>query len=283
MLMSIFEIFAVEVSNERLSAIEGHPVATGSTEFNPENFDISFDDVHFSYEEGTPVLNGVTFVAQQGQITALVGPSGSGKTTVSKLAARLWDAQKGTIKLGNTDVSTVDPEILLGSFSEVFQDVVLFGGTVRENIRLGRRGATDEEVEAAATAAQCDEFIANLPDGLDTVLAENGASLSGGERQRISIARALLKDAPVILLDEATASLDTESETRVQQAIAALTAGKTVLMVAHRMRTVLHADHIVVLDKGGVVEDGTPAELLAREGLFAHLCHLQGATAAMGG
>jgi ATP-binding cassette subfamily B protein len=274
MLMNILEIFAVDVGNERLSAIEKHPVATGSTTFTPKNFDISFDDVHFAYENGAPVLHGVSFVARQGQITALVGPSGSGKTTASKLAARLWDAQQGTIRLGGTDVSTVDPETLLKNFSEVFQDVVLFGTTIRENIRLGRRDATDAEVEAAAHAAQCDEFITRLPHGLDTPLAENGATLSGGERQRISIARALLKDAPVILLDEATASLDPESETQVQQAIVALTANKTVLMVAHRMRTILHADHIVVLDKGQVAEDGTPAELLARNGLFARLCHL---------
>lgn len=277
MLMNILEIFAVGVSNERLAVIEDHPVAGGSISFFPESFDISFEDVHFSYEEGTPVLNGVSFVAQQGQTTALVGPSGSGKTTVSKLAARLWDAQEGTIRLGGTDVASVDPETLLGNFSEVFQDVVLFGGTVLENIRLGRRGATDKEVEAAAHAAQCSEFIARLPHGLDTELAENGATLSGGERQRISIARALLKDTPVVLLDEATASLDPESETHVQQAIATLTVGKTVLVVAHRMRTVLHADHIVVLDEGRVVEDGTPGELLERGGLFARLCRLQGA------
>ncbi|MDR2197446.1 MAG: ABC transporter ATP-binding protein/permease [Coriobacteriales bacterium] len=277
MFMNILEIFAVDISNERLSEIERHPVATGSTAFVPQTFDIVFENVRFSYEEGTPVLNGVTFVARQGQTTALVGPSGSGKTTVSKLAARLWDPQEGTIRLGGTDVATVDPETLLKNFSEVFQEVVLFATTVRENIRLGRRDATDEEVEAAAHAAQCDEFIERLPEGLDTVLAENGATLSGGERQRLSIARALLKDAPIVLLDEATASLDPESETRVQQAIGALSAGKTVLMVAHRMRTVLHADHIVLLDKGYVAQEGSPAALLAQEGLFAHLCRLQGA------
>lgn len=277
MLMNILEIFAVDVSNERLALIENHPVAGGSTKFTPMTFDVCFEDVHFSYEETTPVLKGVSFTARQGQTTALVGPSGSGKTTISKLAARLWDAQRGTIRLGGTDVVSVDPETLLGYFSEVFQDVVLFGGTVRENIRLGRRDATDEEVRAAAHAAQCDELIARLPHGLDTELAENGATLSGGERQRISIARALLKNAPIILLDEATASLDTESETCVQQAIATLTRGKTVLMVAHRMRTVLQADHIIVLNEGRIVEDGTPAELLENQGLFTHLCRLQGA------
>jgi ATP-binding cassette subfamily B protein len=276
MLMNILEVFAVDVSNERIAAIEGHPLATGSTSFAPKSFDISFENVRFSYEEGVSVLNGVSFIARQGQTTALVGPSGSGKTTVSKLAARLWDVQGGVIKLGGTDVASVDPETLLESFTGVFQDVVLFGATVRENIRLGRRGATDEDVDAAAHAAQCDEFVIHLPRGLDTALAENGATLSGGERQRISIARALLKDAPIVLLDEATASVDPESETRVQQAIATLTAGKTVLMVAHRMRTVLHADHIVVLDEGRVVEDGTPIELLECGGLFARLCRLQG-------
>jgi ATP-binding cassette subfamily B protein len=277
MLMNVLATFAASVSNERLAVIENHPLAEGSTSFSPENFDISFENVCFSYEEeGRPVLHDVSFVARQGQTTALVGPSGSGKTTVSKLAARLWDAQGGAIKLGGTDVISIDPETLLGNFSEVFQDVVLFGDTVRENIRLGRHGASDDEVDAAAHAAQCDELVARLPHGLDTELAENGATLSGGERQRISIARALLKDAPIVLLDEATASLDSESETRVQQAIARLTAGKTVLMVAHRMRTVLHADHIVVLDEGQVVEDGTPSELLERGGLFARLCRLQG-------
>jgi ATP-binding cassette subfamily B protein len=280
MLMSIFEVFAAEASNERLAVIEGHPVAGGTTSFVPESFDITFENVSFSYEAGSPVLKEVSFAAREGQTTALVGPSGSGKTTVSKLAARLWDAQEGSIKLGGTDVTSVDPETLLGNFSEVFQDVVLFGNTIRENIRLGRRGATDDEVEEAARAAQCDEFIARLPQGLDTKLAENGATLSGGERQRISIARALLKDAPIILLDEATASLDPESETHVQRALATLTAGKTVLMVAHRMRTVLHANHIVVLNEGRVAEEGTPAALLENKGLFAHLCRLQGAVRA---
>ncbi|MDR0499789.1 MAG: ABC transporter ATP-binding protein/permease [Coriobacteriales bacterium] len=278
MLMNILATFAADVSNERLAAIENHPIAGGTTSFVPESFNITFKDVHFAYDEDAdPVLHGVSFIARQGQTTALVGPSGSGKTTVSKLAARLWDAREGTICLDNTDVTSVDPETLLSNFSQVFQDVVLFSGTIRENIRLGKRDATDEEIEACAHAAQCDEFILRLPKGLDTELAENGATLSGGERQRISIARALLKDAPIVLLDEATASLDPESETLVQQAIATLTAGKTVLMVAHRMRTVLHADHIVVLDGGRVVEDGAPDELLKHEGMFKHLCQLQGA------
>lgn len=278
MLMNILEIFAVDVSNERLAVIENHPIAGGSTAFCPSSFDIHFENVSFSYDEKSSVLDDISFTARQGQTTALVGPSGSGKTTIITLAARLWDVQEGSIRLGGTDIASIDPETLLGNFSEVFQEVTLFGGTVRENIRIGRRNATDKEVEAAAQAAQCEEIISRLPYGLDTELAENGATLSGGERQRISIARSLLKDAPIILLDEATSSLDSESETQVQQALAVLTAGKTVLMIAHRMRTVLHADHIVVCDKGQIVEDGTPEDLLNHGGLFAHLCSLQGAT-----
>lgn len=274
--MNILEVFAVEVSNDRLAAIEEHPVAGGSTDFAPNGFDLRFDNVRFSYDGGRTVLDGLSFTARQGQVTALVGPSGSGKTTASRLAARLWDAQGGTITLGDIDVSQVDPEVLLGSFSVVFQDVMLFSGTIRDNIRLGRQGATDEEVEAAARAAQCSDFLERLPQGIDTEVAEGGATLSGGERQRLSIARALLKDAPVILLDEATASLDPESETRVQQALAELTAGKTVIMVAHRMRTVLNADHVVVIDGGRAVEEGSPSELLSRDALFARLCRIQG-------
>ncbi len=274
--MNILEVFAVEVSNDRLARIERHPLAGGTLEFSPEGYDLHFEDVRFSYEGGQSILNGVSFTARQGQVTALVGPSGSGKTTVSRLAARLWDVQGGVITLGGVDVSTVDPEVLLGSFSVVFQDVMLFSGSVRDNIRLGRQGASDEEVEAAASAAQCDGFLARLPRGLDTEVAEGGATLSGGERQRISIARALLKDAPVVLLDEATASLDPESESHVQQAIAELTDGKTVLMVAHRMRTVLDADHVVVIDGGRVAEEGSPAELVSSDGLFARLCRMQG-------
>ena len=276
MLMNVLEILAVDVSNERLAEIEAHPVAEGTTEFSPKSYDVSFEDVWFSYEEGTPVLTGATFVARQGEVTALVGPSGSGKSTAAKLAARLWEPQRGTVRLGGIDVSEVDPETLLGSFSVVFQDVTLFGGTIRENIRLGRIGATDAEVEAAARAAQCDGILARLSEGIDSEISENGQTLSGGERQRISIARALLKDAPAILLDEATASLDPESETRVQRAIGELTKDKTVLVVAHRMRTVMNADRIVALEGGRAVEQGTLSELLAKDGLFARLCRLQG-------
>lgn len=228
----------------------------------------------FSYNE-EPVLTGVSFVAKQGEITALVGPSGSGKSTVSKLAARFWDADSGLITLGGIDVKTVEPEVLLKNYAIVFQNVTLFDESVMENIRLGRSGASDEDVRAAAKAAQCDEFIDRLPQGYDTNIGENGSKLSGGERQRISIARALLKNAPVILLDEATASMDAESETMVQTALSALLKGRTVIVIAHRMRTIANADKIVVLDKGKVTEVGTPSELAKKGGLYAHLVALQ--------
>ena len=221
------------------------------------------------------MLEDVSFTAREGEVTALVGPSGSGKSTCARLAARLWDASSGRVTVGGMDVSTVDPEVLLGDFSVVFQDVTLFDDTVMENIRLGRRGATDEEVLEAARAANCDEFVGRMPDGYVTMIGENGARLSGGERQRISIARALLKNAPVVLLDEATASLDVENETQVQEALSRLLAGKTVIVIAHRMRTVMSADRVVVLDNGCVVEQGSPAELIAADGLFARMVHLQ--------
>ena len=217
----------------------------------------------------------MSFTAKEGEVTALVGPSGSGKSTCARLAARLWEIDKGVIKVGNVDISTVDPEVLLRDYSMVFQEVVLFDDTVMENIRLGKHGATDEEVQAAAKAANCEEFIQRLPEGYDTPIGENGARLSGGERQRISIARALLKDAPIILLDEATASLDVENETKVQEALSRLLAGKTVLVIAHRMRTVEAADKIVVLAEGRVAEEGSPAELMARGGLFCRMVELQ--------
>ena len=221
------------------------------------------------------MLTDVSFTAKEGQVTALVGPSGSGKSTCARLAARFWDATAGTVSVGGVDVSNVDPETLLKDYAVVFQDVLLFDDTVMGNIRLGRRGATDEEVLAAARAANCDEFVRRLPQGYDTPIGENGSKLSGGERQRISIARALLKDAPIVLLDEATASLDVENETQVQQALSRLLAGKTVIVIAHRMRTVENADHIVVLRDGVVAEQGSPAELKAADGLFAHMVQLQ--------
>ena len=237
-----------------------------------------FEHVGFAYDK-KKVLDGVSFTAKEGEVTALVGPSGSGKSTCARLAARLWEISEGTIQVGGVDISTVDPEVLLTDYSMVFQDVVLFDDTVMENIRLGRRGATDEEVRAAAEAANCDEFVRRLPKGYDTPIGENGARLSGGERQRISIARALLKNAPIVLLDEATASLDVENETKVQEALSRLLRSKTVLVIAHRMRTVAGADHIVVLENGRVAEEGTPAELMGRGGLYRRMVELQSESA----
>ena len=270
----IAEMFISQVSADRMMEIYETPVAEGSGTFEPKGHDIVFEHVGFAYDE-KEVLHDVSFTAKEGEVTALVGPSGSGKSTCARLAARLWDIDKGAVKVGGVDISTVDPEVLLRDYSMVFQDVVLFDDTVMENIRLGRHGATNEEVRAAAKAANCEEFIRRLPEGYDTPIGENGARLSGGERQRISIARALLKDAPIILLDEATASLDVENETKVQEALSHLLAGKTVLVIAHRMRTVEAADKIVVLAEGRVAEEGSPAELMARGGLFCRMVELQ--------
>ena len=276
-LQSTAELIDMRESLARMRAIEQEPAQVGSVDFAPQGHDIVFEGVLFSYEDGAPVLDDVSFTAREGEVTALVGPSGSGKSTAAKLAARFWDVDAGHITVGGVDVAGVDPETLLTDYTEVFQDVVLFNGTVMENIRLGRREATDEEVLAAARAANCDEFVRKMAQGYDTPIGENGALLSGGERQRISIARAILKDAPIVLLDEATASLDVESESLVQEALSRLLVGKTVLVIAHRMRTVLGADHIVVLAEGRVAEEGTPAELLAADGLFARMASLQGA------
>lgn len=270
----IAEMFVSQVSADRMNALYDTPVAEGAAYFSPQGHDIVFDQVSFAYEE-KEVLHNVSFTAKEGQVTALVGPSGSGKSTCAKLAARLWDVQKGTVKVGGVDIATVDPETLLRDYAMVFQEVVLFDDTIMENIRLGKRGATDEEVIAAAKAANCEEFVDKLADGYHTFIGENGVKLSGGERQRISIARALLKDAPIVLLDEATASLDVENETRVQEALSRLLAGKTVLVIAHRMRTVAAADKIVVLSEGSVVEEGAPADLMAQNGLFRHMAELQ--------
>ena len=275
-LESIAELFALRFSIKRTNDLMDEPVMGGSETFEPACHDLSFQDVSFSYEGGEQVLSRVSFTAREGQVTALVGPSGSGKSTCAKLAARFWDADSGRVTLGGVDVSTVDPEALLSDYAEVFQDVVLFDESVMDNIRLGRSGATDEEVLAAAKAALCDEFVQKLPEGYATKIGENGARLSGGERQRISIARALLKDAPVVLLDEATASLDVECESRVQAALSRLLAGKTVIVIAHRMRTVMAADKVVVLRSVEVVEQGSPAELMAHEdGLFHRMATLQ--------
>ena len=275
----IAEMFVSQVSASRLMEIEDTPVVDGAEEFYPAGHDIEFQNVSFSYDD-KEVLHDVSFLAKDGQVTALVGPSGSGKSTCAKLAARLWDIDSGRIFVGGVDISTVDPEVLLSDYAMVFQDVILFDDTVMENIRLGKHGATDEEVLAAARAANCDEFVQKLPDGYNTSIGENGAKLSGGERQRISIARALLKDAPIVLLDEATASLDVENETRVQTALSRLLGGKTVLVIAHRMRTVEAADKIVVLAEGRVAEEGSPAELMGKEdGIFHRMTKLQSASA----
>ena len=270
----IAEMFVSQVSADRMNEIYDTPTAEGAEKFEPKGHDIVFEHVGFSYDE-KEVLHDVSFTAKEGEVTALVGPSGSGKSTCARLAARLWDISKGVIRVGGVDISTIDPEVLLRDYSMVFQDVVLFDDTVMENIRLGKRGATDEEVRAAAKAANCDEFVQRVPQGYNTPIGENGAKLSGGERQRISIARALLKDAPIVLLDEATASLDVENETRVQGALSRLLVGKTVLVIAHRMRTVEAADKIIVLADGRVAEEGTPAELMNKNGLYHRMVDLQ--------
>ena len=275
----IAEMFLSQVSANRLMEIHDAKTAEGSETFSPEGHDIVFENVGFAYDN-EQVLRGVSFTAKEGEVTALVGPSGSGKSTCARLAARLWDIDSGVIRVGGVNIADIDPETLLTDYSMVFQDVVLFDDTVMENIRLGKHGATDEEVRAAAKAANCDEFVEKLPHGYDTPIGENGARLSGGERQRISIARALLKDAPIVLLDEATASLDVENETKVQGALSRLLTGKTVLVIAHRMRTVEAADKIVVLKDGNVAEQGSPEELFAWEGgMFRRMTELQAASA----
>ncbi len=271
----IAEMLMSQISASRLMEIHDTKTADGADAFKPAGHDIVFENVGFAYDN-EQVLKGVSFTAKEGEVTALVGPSGSGKSTCARLAARLWDVPEGSIKVGGVDINSVDPEVLLTDYSMVFQDVVLFDDTVMENIRLGKRGATDEEVKAAARAANCEEFVEKLPQGYDTQIGENGAKLSGGERQRISIARALLKNAPIVLLDEATASLDVENETKVQGALSRLLEGKTVLVIAHRMRTVEAADKIVVLAGGRVAEEGSPSELLNKEdGIFKRMTQLQ--------
>lgn len=270
-LNNLAALFYLDVRISRMNEMEALPVQQGTADFHPDGFDIEFRHVDFSYETGKQVLQNVSFTARQGEITALVGPSGSGKSTAAKLAARFWDIQSGRILLGGQDISLVEPEALLKNFSIVFQDVVLFNASIMDNIRIGRREATDEEVMHVARLARCDEFIGRMPQGYQTVIGENGETLSGGERQRISIARALLKDAPIVLLDEATASLDVENETRIQAGISELVRNKTVLIIAHRMRTIVNADKIVVLESGEVAEAGAPADLQRRNGVFARM------------
>lgn len=259
----------LNVRIQRMRDMDAMPRQTGQKDFTPQHFDIEFQQVDFSYHEGTKTLQDVSFIAKQGEVTALIGPSGGGKSTTAKLAARFWDCNEGKILVGGIDISEIDPEALLQHFAIVFQDVTLFNTSIMENIRLGRRGATDAEVIKAAKLAQCDEFVTSLPHGYETLIGENGERLSGGERQRLSIARALLKDAPIVLLDEATASLDARNERKIQQAISELIKDKTVLIIAHRMRTVVNADKIVALKEGRVVETGVPDQLKLQGGVFA--------------
>lgn len=269
------ELFAVDLQVNRLKTIQNYKEEQGEKDYHTNGYDITFDHVSFAYEPGKPVLKDVSFTAKQGQITALVGPSGGGKSTIANLAAGFYDVDGGTIRLGDTDIAPIDSVAMMKEFSVVFQNVVLFNNTIMENIHVGRKNATDEEVIAAAKAARCHDFIEKLPEGYQTVIGENGSTLSGGECQRLSIARALLKDAPVILLDEATASLDVDNETEIQEAISKLVKGKTVLVIAHRMRTVENADQIIVLADGIVAENGTHDELMKKNGLYARLVRLQ--------
>lgn len=269
------ELFGVSLQVKRLKEIEEYPDENGEKDIRTNGYDITFDHVKFSYEKAKPVLRDVSFTAKQGQVTALVGPSGGGKSTVAKLAAKFYPLDGGKILLGGKDIEPLDSTMLMKNFSIVFQDVVLFNNTIMENIRVGRKNATDDEVIAAAKAAMCDEFINRLPQGYQTVIGENGSTLSGGECQRLSIARALLKDAPVILLDEATASLDVDNETEIQNAISRLVKGKTVLVIAHRMRTIEAADQIVVLSDGVVAEKGSHETLMKKHGLYRKLVDLQ--------
>ena len=274
-LQNLAAVISCGINIGRMKEIYQTPVQTGERFFSPKGYDVRFDNVAFSYNEGEHVLKDVSFVAKQGEITALIGPSGGGKSTITKLAARFWDVDEGEISVGGENVSKVDPETLMQQFSIVFQDVTLFNNSVIENIRIGRRGASDEEVLAAAKAANCDEFVSKLPDGYNTMIGENGSMLSGGERQRISIARALLKDAPIVLLDEATASLDVENETQIQKAISKLVKDKTVLIIAHRMRTVAGADKLIVLKDGVVAEQGAPDELYKKNGIYTQMADMQ--------
>ena len=274
-LQNVAAINAAGVQSDRLDEILSHDVQEGTTVLDNKGYDIEFKNVGFSYDTKETVLKNVSFVAKQGEVTALIGPSGGGKTTVSRLASRFWEVDCGTITVGGMDISRIDPETLMSLYSIVFQDVTLFNNTVMENIRIGKKDATDEEVIQAAKLAHCDEFIKKLSKGYDTVIGENGSELSGGERQRISIARAFLKDAPIILLDEATASLDVDNETFIQESLSRLIKDKTVMIIAHRMRTVANADKIVVLKDGVVAENGSPAELEKQNGIYKGMVNTQ--------
>ncbi len=274
-LQNLVAMNSLQINIDRMNEIENCKEQDGGKAFRPKGYDIVFDNVGFAYNNDETVLKNVSFTAKQGEVTALIGPSGGGKSTAAKLAARFWDADKGRITVGGVDVKSVEPEQLLTAFSIVFQDVTLFNNTVMENIRIGRKDATDEEVMTAARLANCEEFVEKLPDKWNSNIGENGSSLSGGERQRISIARAFLKDAPIILLDEATASLDVENETAIQSALSRLIKDKTVLLIAHRMRTVAGADKVVVLSDGTAVEQGTPDALIKKNGIYSHMVKLQ--------
>ena len=277
-LQNLAAIISTKTNVDRMNEILDHDVQSGDSKLTNNGYDITFDNVSFSYNNNEKVLDNVSFTAKQGEITALVGPSGGGKTTVSRLAARFWDATSGNITVGGMNISNVEPETLLSLYSIVFQDVTLFNTSVAENIRLGKKGATDEEVLVAAKLANCDEFVQKLANGYDTEIGENGCNLSGGERQRISIARAFLKNAPIILLDEATASLDVENETLIQTALSRLIKDKTVIVIAHRMRTVENADKIVVLSDGKIAECDTPDKLMQKDSIFKHMTELQTAS-----
>lgn len=274
-IQNLAAIISTNTNVARMNEILDHDVQTGNTKLTNKGYDVEFKNVEFSYNNNENVLKDVSFTAKQGEVTALIGPSGGGKTTVSRLAARFWDINHGKITVGGMDISKIEPETLLSLYSIVFQDVILFNNTIMENIRLGKKGATDEEVLLAAKLANCDEFVSKLPDGYNTDIGENGCQLSGGERQRISIARAFLKDSPIILLDEATASLDVENETLIQTALSKLIKNKTVIVIAHRMRTVAGADKIVVLSDGVVAEEGTAESLKKLNGIFVHMMNLQ--------
>lgn len=274
-LQNLAAMISVNIQSERLDEILSHDIQSGAEVMEHDGYDIDFSGVGFSYDSQEDVLRDVSFTAKQGEVTALIGPSGGGKTTVSRLAARFWDIQRGNITVGGMDISKIDPETLMSMYSIVFQDVTLFNNTIMENIRIGKTDATDEEVIEAARLANCEEFVCRLADGYNTMIGENGSELSGGERQRLSIARAFLKDAPIILLDEATASLDVDNETLIQEALSKLIKNKTVIIIAHRMRTVADADKVVVLKDGVVAEQGTPKELAAKGGVYAHMVDTQ--------
>lgn len=274
-LQNLAAVISTRTNIKRMNEILEYPVQTGENRVTNQGCDIVFDHVGFAYNTGRTVLKDVSFTAKQGEVTALVGPSGGGKTTVSRLAARFWDIDRGKITVGGMDISKIEPETLLSLYSIVFQDVTLFNNTIMENIRIGRKDAADEEVMEAARLANCDEFAKKLPRGYHSMIGENGCELSGGERQRVSIARAFLKNAPIILLDEATASLDVKNESQIQTALSRLIKDKTVLVIAHRMRTVSRADKVVVLSDGIAAEQGTPKELMNTGRIYPHMVRLQ--------